>query len=85
MLSIVPSSTAFCDLSWYESRKLLLTARRCPTKWVCHANRTECGPAMWMTAAFSISASAVSNAELPLPMMRTRWAVNDSGSVSNVS
>jgi hypothetical protein len=41
---------------------------------VRQAIRTELGPATWMTVVVSISASAVSKAELPLPMISTFWS-----------
>ncbi len=45
----------------------------------------ECGPATWIVAAVSTSASAVSKAELPLPMINTRWLMKSSGSTLTVS
>jgi hypothetical protein len=46
--------------------------------------RMELGPATWITAAASMRLSAVSNPELPLPMMSTRWSAKSRGSTETV-
>jgi hypothetical protein len=49
-------------------------------KWVRQAKLIDPGATRWMTAARSTRWSAVSNAELPLPMISTRWSVKSSRS-----
>jgi len=54
-------------------------------KWVRQAKLIERGPTTWITAARSTRLSAVSNAELPLPMTSTRWSTKSSGSTVTVA